>query len=325
MNDYTAPLNTILVHADSRISRPLSEVVKHLEHLLSYAVIENARIVLCDVVEPPSSTGDDQQIYTQLLELRLSAAKNVLEKVRDQFPSRFDIECLVLQGKPVVEVCRIVAARNIDLLVTLPLLTEAENLDSVAMHFVRKSSCPVWVARQITQRKRATIVVAVDRDIFPTSDAPRAMLSQLIDAAIGLAQGPQADIHVVHAWQPYGVELLGEAGEILSASDITDYIDSQRYAHTLWLEQLHEYLQARIATASNVAIESAVHLIEGAPSDVIPNWLVERDADVLIIGTLGSGATPGLLIGNTAETIISRTSLSLVAFKPEGFRSPLAQ
>jgi len=42
-----------------------------------------------------------------------------------------------------------------------------------------------------------------------------------------------------------------------------------------------------------------------------------------VMGTVGRVGLPGLLIGNTAETILGRVGCAVLAIKPEGFQTPV--
>ena len=46
-------------------------------------------------------------------------------------------------------------------------------------------------------------------------------------------------------------------------------------------------------------------------------------SDIAVLGTLSRGGVDGLLIGNTAERILRQVDCSVLAVKPEGFRTPL--
>jgi len=86
---------------------------------------------------------------------------------------------------------------------------------------------------------------------------------------------------------------------------------------------LHDYLREQLAAVGGSHIQSEALLLEGAAADIIPHWLQQDEPDLLVMGTLGSSGTPGLFIGNTAETIASRATVPLLALKPPGFRSPV--
>ena len=42
------------------------------------------------------------------------------------------------------------------------------------------------------------------------------------------------------------------------------------------------------------------------------------------MGTVARTGIPGLLIGNTAESVLSQVGCSVIAVKPDGFVSPVA-
>ena len=66
-----------------------------------------------------------------------------------------------------------------------------------------------------------------------------------------------------------------------------------------------------------------VHFLQGDPASVIPEYVDKKDNAVLVIGTVARGGISGLLLGNTAEQILSRVNCSILAVKPEGFVSPI--
>jgi len=44
---------------------------------------------------------------------------------------------------------------------------------------------------------------------------------------------------------------------------------------------------------------------------------------LVVIGTVGRSGVPGLLIGNTAEKVLSTVDCSVLTLKPEGFETPI--
>jgi nucleotide-binding universal stress UspA family protein len=45
--------------------------------------------------------------------------------------------------------------------------------------------------------------------------------------------------------------------------------------------------------------------------------------DLIVMGTVARTGLGGLLIGNTAESVLQRVDCSVLAVKPEGFVSPV--
>jgi nucleotide-binding universal stress UspA family protein len=58
-------------------------------------------------------------------------------------------------------------------------------------------------------------------------------------------------------------------------------------------------------------------LIEGEPSQAIPAFCKEQEADLLICGTVARHGIRGLLLGNTAERIVNRIDCSILALTPQ--------
>ena len=66
-----------------------------------------------------------------------------------------------------------------------------------------------------------------------------------------------------------------------------------------------------------------VHVLQGEPGEIIPKFIHEHNADLLVMGTVARSGIAGLLTGNIAEQILSRVECSVLAIKPEGFVSPI--
>ena len=63
--------------------------------------------------------------------------------------------------------------------------------------------------------------------------------------------------------------------------------------------------------------------VKGRAGDIIPDLAESLEVDLVVIGTVGRGGVPGLLIGNTAETILNAVDCSVLTLKPEGFETPI--
>ncbi len=92
----------------------------------------------------------------------------------------------------------------------------------------------------------------------------------------------------------------------------------------MWLEERQRYLDDLIAASGRAATAAcAAELLAGKPGDSVPAWLDAHDVDLLVLGTTGTGAVPGQLIGDTAETILLRSRIPVLSVKPADFRSPV--
>jgi len=66
-----------------------------------------------------------------------------------------------------------------------------------------------------------------------------------------------------------------------------------------------------------------VHLPEGPPEAVLPEIVESEHEDLLVMGTIARTGVAGLVIGNTAEKILSRINCSVLAIKPDDYVSPV--
>ena len=71
------------------------------------------------------------------------------------------------------------------------------------------------------------------------------------------------------------------------------------------------------------SIHPNTHLSKGDARNVIPELAQELHADLVVMGTVARTGIPGLLIGNTAESILDQLDCSVLAVKPPGFVSPV--
>jgi universal stress protein E len=67
-----------------------------------------------------------------------------------------------------------------------------------------------------------------------------------------------------------------------------------------------------------------MRLAKGRADVVIPRLAKRHAVDLVVMGTVGRRGIPGLVIGNTAERILSRLEYSILTLKPPGFVSSVS-
>lgn len=313
----------ILAYVDTR-HLPSDDVLQPcLATVARLAAAHGATLTLCDVLEAPPSSSEAGAPDARLGALGMRQARDTLTRLAGQVGQLVWADRVVLQGNEFVQITRHCMRHEVDLVACLSARERPSRHVATASHLVRKAPAAVWVMGRRRQCRRNHIAVAVDRDIFAASDFPQQMANRLVEAAVALSRGETATIELVHAWAVYGADLIEDPASGLDAREVASYIDAQRYSHTLWLEEVHEYLRQCVARQARGTIETRARLLEGPAIETLPPWLSSAAPDVLLIGTLGTSATPGLFIGNTAETILGTTDIPLLTLKPPGFRSPV--
>lgn len=311
----------IAFYADARTVHGSAQAAAHFTVLVALAARLGARLTLIDTVTPPRQDDVDGTLEQRLVGLRAGYSQATLAALRDGVAEARDADIRVLVGNPFLEVSRFVARAAVDLLLCFAPVAGAPG--PVIAHLVRKCPCAVWVAGGNAEAVPRRLAVAIDRDIFAASEAPRAMATRLLDATVALTAPAAQEIHLLHAWEIYAADLLQAPDSGLDETEVASYVDGQRYSHRLWLEDVSAGLRERLAAAGAGHCRVSAHLLDGAAAERIPGWTHANAIDLLVFGTLGASTAPGLYIGNTAEALFGRCAVPLLALKPAGFHSPV--
>ena len=176
---------------------------------------------------------------------------------------------------------------------------------STATKLLRRCPCPVWVARPDPAWKHQEILVPTD-----LSGASLEALRLAADIH-GLVDSRVHVLHVVegHAGPP---DWYGR----VSPSMRQDYL-AQRRAQAK--NGVHEQL-ARVAGA-NHQTGVQVHVVEGSADEEILKAVDELKIDLVVMGTAARTGLDRMILGNTAERLISHLRCSLIAVKPPDFQA----
>ena len=114
----------------------------------------------------------------------------------------------------------------------------------------------------------------------------------------------------------------------LSITALPDEVgpEYERQMHARAEQMLHEQLER--SGAASLAWPVQVHLIDspgGRPDEAILGFLDEHAIDLLVMGSIGRGGNPGVMIGNTAERLLPEVQCSVLAVKPPDFVCPIRQ
>jgi nucleotide-binding universal stress UspA family protein len=95
------------------------------------------------------------------------------------------------------------------------------------------------------------------------------------------------------------------------------YVEDVRQRTAEDLRHLAQSFGGRLAGAQTVHRR-------GEPEAVIPEFVVAQGIDLVVMGTVARSGIAGLLIGNTAERVLSKLPCSVLAVKPDGFVCPVS-
>jgi nucleotide-binding universal stress UspA family protein len=166
---------------------------------------------------------------------------------------------------------------------------------TTTMHLLRKSPIPVWVARDTGDRPGVAVAVGPFVESSPTE-----LDVMLLEMASSLAALRGDHLHILHAWRLEGESMLRSHRLAPSGEEVDELV-----------------------AAVGIEKPSSVHLVQGRAGEVLPTALDGIRPGVLVMGTLARAGVRGMIIGNTAERILSLTDASVLAAKPDGFVSPV--
>ena len=219
------------------------------------------------------------------------------------------VEIKTTIGNPSLRIIEQVLAADHDLVVVT---TDEDHEDHATINrLLRKCPCPVWVIRP-TRARIQRVLAAVNPD--PSEAELNRTIVELAASMVKLHGG---QLHVVHAWQLYGEEMMrGSAFLHTPASELESLLRDEEAAHRAALDEL-------LADAGLAGEPWQVHLLKGHPAVIVPDVVNQQRINLLVMGTVARTGVSGLLIGNTAESVLDDVRCSVIALKPPDFVSPI--
>jgi nucleotide-binding universal stress UspA family protein len=208
---------------------------------------------------------------------------------------------VIAEGEPADVIERVLASQSVDLVVTgiareglfarRPVV-----LGRTVERLLRRVAVPILIVRN---RPRAPY-----RHILVTTDfsEPSAYALQ-----VAMSVFPDQPLHLLHAFEvPYASAL----------SDVPRHVESFRQNHET---ELQGFLASLVLPAD--ARQRLVTLIEpGHPAQLVRDYVRDRGADLVVLGTHGRGAVLEALLGSTAKSILSSLPCDALVVRAPGAR-----
>ncbi len=171
---------------------------------------------------------------------------------------------------------------------------------STAIKLLRKCPCPVWVAQPQPDLRIASILVA--HDLRPVGDLA-------MELGCWLAQFYKAQLYVFHAVEYPQLDYL-MPGRV----SLDNAVEYRHAAEQHIAKQLARY---------DLSPGAQVDIVTQPPDFAILDRIDRHAIQLLVMGTIGRGGISGVITGNTAERLLPRIPCSVLAVKPEDFKSPV--
>lgn len=199
----------------------------------------------------------------------------------------------------------------------------AHVFDSDDMHLIRKCPVPVWITDGNRDRPLKRIAVAVDFDQPTMGDEEVSQINiALSDFAAYIAGFEGAHLDIIHIFDSGFTDFATMWADDRDAVEAQMLHDAQLDSESA-MASLYARLQANMASTGMTNISVKTHLEKGTPEYKIPELVRELQSDLLLMGTVGRTGIKGLIIGNTAESVMIQLKTSVFAIKPLGFKSPV--
>ncbi len=238
-----------------------------------------------------------------------------------------NLKTKVLEGRPHIQTIREVLRNDYDLVIK-PIGSSGildKLLGRFDMRLLRNCPCPVWLSKGEAFGAFDQVLAAVDAEFEAygggKADTEEALNRQILEMAFSLCGDGKAWLHVGHAWYAPFLSMYSRARANIPKKEIDAYVHTIELEHKNWLKRLIKRATQWVGKEGAANVKLSTHLRQGDAGTEIPKLISEFKIDLLIMGTVARTGISGLVIGNTAETILDQVTCSVLAVKPAGFVS----
>jgi len=160
---------------------------------------------------------------------------------------------------------------------------------------MRTCPYPLWLVKASEMPDNPVIIAAVDP--WHSHDKPAALDREIVGSANAVAAATGGEVHLVHTYEVLA-ELGAAATWALKAEKLSvDEIEAR-------MKDEHREELDKLAKEHEIDVEHS-HLLPGRAHEVLPAFTREKGAGVFVMGALSRWGIKKLVIGSTAERIIS--------------------
>ena len=239
-------------------------------------------------------------------ELRSESNSKLKQLITKAGSHDLNIQFETLVGEPFVQLTHAVQAQGFDIVFvgTRGLSAWKQILvGSTAKKLVRSCPADVWIARSTDADSPKVVLAATD-----FSDASL----KAVKKSLAIAQLAGAEFHLLHVIDAGDIP-EGETSTLLRGGPLEAEITTDA----------RRRLEALIESQSQGDTPVQIHLAWGTPWQEIVNTAKALSADLIGLGNVGRTGISGLLLGNTAETVLNHCESSVLTVKPDDYVSPV--
>ena len=297
-----------------------------LDHAQSLAAANKSTMTAVDVnsnLDAYTNALADIMDEDELRSLVLNHRKKQLQQLLSEHATidTQTAEAKVLDGVPFIELIREVLRQQHDLIVKVAegdIGPKESVFGSTDMHLMRKSPVPVWIINPAITTPPKQVLAAID--LSTSSEESIAFNRRILDLAQSVAQVSGAKLHLLSAWHLVGEETMRHSPFLkIEARRVDEMLVNAEERVVRHQKELLRWFAQSHPDAS----PPHCHVVKGVAREIIPVFVDETHIDLAVMGTIGRTGIPGLLIGNTAESVLSEVNCSVLTVKPKGFLTPV--
>lgn len=239
-------------------------------------------------------------------EVRREADTKMRRMMVDLNAIDLDVKFETLLGEPFVEIIHAVQQEGYDLVCTGTrglAAWEQFFVGSTAKRLIRKCPSSVWIVKAEHVGPPKAVLAATD-----FSDVSRRAVLE----GLWVANQASADFHLLHV-----IDLMGLEEDVIAKSR-----KGSSLRHGI-KEEANQRLNDLVESLNTESSRIQRHISWGTPWKEIADHAQHLNIDLITIGTVGRSGIKGLLLGNTAEKVLSTCDCSILTVKPDGFVSPI--
>lgn len=278
----------------------------------------NAVLTLMTIIPHPKkllASLDGVISEKELITKRQNSVEAELNALAKSVDTKQPVKVIVTTGRDFIEIIREVVLDEHDLLIKVA-QSKDTGFGSSDFHLMRKCPQPVWLVKpRITSPQK--VLAAIDLSMEDDEEG-RQLNERIMNLSLLVAKAYDCNVEVLSCWSVYGESSLRNSAFFrFSEEQMNELLQKEEHANR---EKQNELIE-RFSSGSKQGHEIQGNVVKGDPTDAIPAFVNENDVDVLVMGTVARTGIPGLLIGNTSETILNQVNTSVLTLKPEGFES----
>ena len=298
-NDFSA-------HSEAALKQAIWLARKHDAQLTIAHVFPNIRKLMLSASKQARLDvlyGEGDRFQT---EVRAKSNARMQEQLSSLQTGDLNISLHTLIGNPVQELTHTSLENECDLVIAGSRGMKAWEtflVGSTAKGLIRNCPASVWIVKDG--------MPCPPRRILVPTDFSEVSLSAVREG-FRLAKQTGAEFHLLHI-----VDSMDLSEEVISQSPTgASFQQTMNDEASQELETLRETLQAD-------AKEIQTHVVWGTPWKEIKRVTQELDVDTISMGTIGRSGIKGVMLGNTAEKVLSVCACSILTTKPADFVSAI--